>query len=97
MVVKYKARFEKAFRRLPRSEQQRVIETVGQIERFFATREAPEGLGLRKLFATESLGAVCEARVTLALRLLFSVQPNRLIVLMVGHHNEVRRFIRSFH
>ena len=96
MLVKYKARFEKAFRRLAPSDQQRVIQTVEQVEQFFTTCEAPEGLGLKKLFATESLGAVCEARVTLAVRLLFSVQPNLVTIHMVGNHEEVRRFIRSF-
>jgi hypothetical protein len=96
MIVKYKARFEKAFRRLASSDQQRTLEAVEQVERFFATRQAPEGLGLKKLFVVESLGAVCEARVTLAIRVLFSVQPDLLTFLMVGDHDEVRRFIKSF-
>lgn len=96
MIVKYKARFNKAFRKLSPIDQQHVIEAIAQIERFFTTREAPEGLGLKKLFSTASLGAVCEARVTLALRVLFAVQESLLTFLMVGNHNEVRRFLRSF-
>jgi hypothetical protein len=96
MIVRSKARFEKAFRRLAADDQQRVIETVAQIDRFFSTRKAPEGLGLKKLFSQESLGAVCEARVTLALRVVFAVQPDAITLLMVGDHDEVRQFIRSF-
>lgn len=96
MIVKYKVRFEKTFKRLSASDQQRVLEAVEQVERFFATRQSPEGLGLRKLFVAEAMGAVCEARVTLALRVLFSVQPDLLTFLMIGDHEEVRRFIRSF-
>ena len=96
MIVKYKARFKKAFKRLVPSDQQRVLEAVEQVERFFATRQAPEGLGLKKLFGVESMGAVCEARATLALRVLVTIQPELLTFLMVGGHDEVKRFIRSF-
>ena len=96
MILKYKARLEKAFRKLSSQDQQRVTDTVQQIDRFFVTRQAPEGLGLKKLFSKESLGAVCEARVTLALRALFSVQQGTLTFLLVGDHDEVRRFIRAF-
>ena len=96
MIVKYKARFEKAFRTLSAQDQRRVIDTVEQVDRFFSTRQAPEGLGLKKLFSKESLGVVCEARATLALRVLFTVQQDTLLFLMVGDHEEVRQFIRSF-
>jgi len=97
MILKYKARFERAFRRLSAHEPRRAIETVGQVDQFFSTRHAPEGLGLKKLFHSDSLGAVCEARVTVALRVLFSVQQGALTFHMVGNHEDARRFIRSFH
>lgn len=96
MTLKYKARFEKAFRKLSANDQRRVTETIEQIDRFFTTRQAPEGLGLKKLFSTESAGAVCEARATLALRVLFSIQQEIVTFLMVGDHDEVQWFIRSF-
>lgn len=96
MILKYKARFEKAFRRLAADDQRRVVEAVDEIDRFFATRQAPEGLGLKKLFSQESLGAVFEARATRALRILFAVQQDVVTFLMVGNHDDVRRFIRSF-
>ena len=95
MILKHKARFEKAFRRLSAKDQRRVTETVEQVDQFFTTREAPEGLGLKKLFSQES-GAVCEARATLALRIVFAVQQETVTLLMVGDHDEVRQFIRSF-
>jgi mRNA-degrading endonuclease YafQ of YafQ-DinJ toxin-antitoxin module len=96
MILKYKARFEKTFRRLSANDQRYVMGTVEQIDQFFATRQAPEGLGLKKLFHSDIMGAVCEARVTLALRVLFSVQQDVLTFHMVGDHDDVRRFIRSF-
>ena len=96
MTLKHKARFEKTFRKLSAQDQRRVTDTVEQVDRFFTNRQAPEGLGLKKLFSVESMGVVCEARATLALRILFSIQQDVLTLLMVGDHDEVRRFMRSF-
>jgi len=96
MVYRYKARFTKAFRHRDSHDRQRITEAVEQIHGFFDTRQAPEGLGLTKLFSREELGAVFEARATLALRILFSVQQETVTFLMLGNHDEVRRFIRAF-
>ena len=96
MTYTVKARFEKAFKRLNAPERERVTEAVEQLQKFFETRQAPEGLGLTKLFSREGLGAVFEARATLALRILFAVQQETVTFLMLGTHDEVRRFIRTF-
>ena len=96
MIYKYKARFTKAFKRYDPQDRGRVAEAVEQIQTFFDTRQAPQGLGLKKLFSHEGLGAVFEARATIALRILFSIQQDTVTFLMVGDHDEVRRFIRAF-
>ena len=96
MTYKYKARFLKAFQRLGVQDRHRSTEAVEQIRIFFETRHAPEGLGLKKLFSREGLGAVCEARATISLRIVFAVQQDTVTWLMVGDHDEVRRFIRTF-
>ena len=96
MTYKYKARFHKALRKLPPHEQLRVAEAIDQVVSFFETRQAPEGLGLKKLFSHHELGAVFETRTSLSLRMLFSVQRDQTIFHMVGNHDEVRRFIRTF-
>ena len=96
MIYKYKARFTKAFRHRDAHDRQRITEAVEQIQGFFETRQAPEGLGLTKLFSREELGAVFEARATLALRILFAVRQETVTFLMLGNHDEVRRFIRAF-
>ena len=96
MIYRYKARFTKAFRHHDSHNRQRITETVEQIQGFFETRQAPEGLGLTKLFSRERLGAVFEVRATLALRILFAVQQETVTFLMLGNHDEVRQFIRTF-
>ena len=96
MRLEYATRFEKSLRRLPIQDRIRTAEAVEQIIRYFETQQAPEGLGLKKLFSRAQLGAVFEARVSRALRLLFSVYDAVVTFLMVGDHDEVRRFIRTF-
>ena len=96
MTYTVKARFEKAFKRLNAPERERVTEAVEQLQKFFETRQAPEGLGVKKLFSREGLGAVFEARASIAVRVLFSVDRDTVTYLMVGNHDDVRLFIRSF-
>ena len=96
MRLEYATRFEKSLRRVSAHDRMRTADTIEQIVRYFETHQAPEGLGLKKLFSHAGLGAVFEGRVSLALRLLFSVYDEVVTFLMVGNHDEVRRFIRSF-
>jgi hypothetical protein len=96
MTYKYKARFHKALRKLPQHEQLRVADTIDQVVSLFETHQAAQGLGLKKLFSHQAFGAVFEARTSLSLRLLFSVQRDQTVFHMVGNHDEVRRFIRTF-
>jgi hypothetical protein len=96
MQFEYATRFEKSLRRRSPQDRIRTAEAIEQIIGYFETHQAPEGLGLKKLFSREGLGAVFEARATIALRILFVVQQEVVTFLMVGDHEEVRRFIRSF-
>ena len=97
MIWKYKARFLKAFDRLSANDREQAIKAVDQIQGCFERRkEVLEGLGLKKLFSRERLGAVFEARATRALRILFAVEDGTSTFWMIGNHEDVRRFIRSF-
>ena len=96
MVFEYATRFEKSLHRVPAHDRVRAAEAVEQIVGYFETQSAPEGLGLKKLFRHEEFGAVFEARVSRALRLLFTVRQDVVTFVMVGDHDEVRRFIRTF-
>jgi mRNA-degrading endonuclease YafQ of YafQ-DinJ toxin-antitoxin module len=52
---------------------------------------AHAGLGIRKLHAS----GIWEARVGLGLRLVFGLDPDRLTLVRVGRHDEIRRFLRQ--
>ena len=96
MRFEYATRYARSLRHVPPHDLRRAAETIEQIVQYCETRQAPEGLGLKKLFAHEGIGAVFEARVGLARRLLFTVKQDVVTFLMVGDHEDVRRFIRSF-
>ena len=95
MRFEYAARFEDTLRRVPAHDQRRTAETIEQRVRYFETRQAPQGLGLKKLNHGHG-GAVLEARISRARRLLFIVRQDVVLFAMVGNHEDVRRFIRSF-
>jgi len=96
MTYEYDPRFARTTRKLPPPERQRVSDAVTGVIRLFEQRQVSGGLGVKKLFSGEEVGAVFEARAGLALRVLFSVQQDLVTFLMVGDHDEVRRFIKSF-
>ncbi len=95
MRFEYASRFERSLRRLTPQNRIKTAETIEQIIQYCETQHAPEGLGLRKLFTHSGLGGVFEARVSLALRLLFTIYENVVTFVMVGNHDDVRQFIRN--
>ena len=96
MIFEYATRFEKSLRRVPQHDRIRTVGAIEQVIGYFETQQAPTGLSLKKLFSREGLGAVFEARISRALRLVFTLQQNVVTFVMVGDHDEVRRFIRTF-
>ena len=95
MRFEYARRFANSLQRLPMHDRHRVTEAIEQIVTYCETRQAPQGLGLKKLFSREALGAAFEARVSVAARLLFTVKHDVVTFLIVSDHDEVRRFIKS--
>ncbi len=96
MRFEYATRLETSLRRLPPHDRVRAADAIEHIVQYCETRQAPVGLGLTKLFSSQALGAVFEARISRALRLLFTVKQDRVTFVMIGNHDNVRRFIRTF-
>lgn len=95
MTYEYDPRFSRTMRKLVSHDRQRASDAVADVIRLLEQRQAPAGLGVKKLFSNPTVGAVFEARVSLAVRMLFSVQQDLVTFLLVGDHEAVRRFIRS--
>ncbi|MBI3996845.1 MAG: hypothetical protein HY352_04230 [Candidatus Omnitrophica bacterium] len=94
MQYLYTKRYLKRFDRFPRQEQLLLLEADHQIRTYYSTRQAPHGLGL-KLLHTAGSNKVLEARVSLSIRLLWAERGNQVSFLLVGSHDEVKRYLRS--
>ena len=90
MHVDYLASYDRAFRKLPASIQDRTVEALDALLDYFQTGQRPHGLGLKRLHRR-----YWEIRVGLDLRVLFELGPNRLTVIFVGNHDDIRRWLRA--
>ena len=95
MEFLYKRQYVKAFDALPLAEQQRVVAALEDIKRYVQTGHAPYGLRIKHLHASAQ-ARVFEARVSLSLRILWLRQSHRVTLVLIGSHDDVQRFLRSF-
>jgi mRNA-degrading endonuclease RelE of RelBE toxin-antitoxin system len=80
--------FDRALDRLRVPVQDEVLKAIPSLAKAFGKPHAH--LGLRKLG-----GRIYEFRVGLKLRIVFRHDDDTLYLLLIGTHDEVRRFIRS--
>jgi hypothetical protein len=91
----YKRDFEKNCRRYPSETQRLVAQAVIEIKIWYQTRQAPVGLRIKKLYEGPG-GKVFEARVSSDLRLLWVEKEDVVWFSLVGFHDAIRRYIRTF-
>ena len=90
----YKARCLARFDRFPRSDQLLILQTDRQIRQYYATRHAPIGLGIKRLYASGA-GKVFEARVSRAIRILWVEHADTVSFALIGSHNDLQHYLRS--
>ena len=88
MKIETTRRYDRGFESLPPTAQAQVIDAIPSLVEAFGQPHAHRGL--RKL-----RGRLYEFRVGLQLRLVFRHDGDTLYFLLLGTHDEVRRFIRS--
>ncbi len=89
-VLIYTARFRRAYHRLQEPDQRLVDHALAGLAGYLNTGHAATGLGLKKLGP-----GVFEARVGLGLRIVYMEEGDRVMLALLGHHDEVRRFLRQ--
>lgn len=92
----YKERYLKRFDRFPDSEQTLIVEADQQIRAFYTTRQAPTGLGI-KLLHRSGPEKVFEARASRGIRIVWAERSETVSFILVGLHDEGRRYLRSLH
>jgi hypothetical protein len=83
------AGFLRAYRRLAETDAHRVDEALAQLRHYLATGDAAAGLGIKHLG-----GRTYECRAGLALRIVYVVVEAEVVLSLLGHHDEVRRFLK---
>jgi mRNA-degrading endonuclease RelE of RelBE toxin-antitoxin system len=88
-VILQRPSFERAYHKLNPQQQARVGAAIGRLETAFGYPHLHAGLRLRPI------GHFYEFRAGLQLRVLFVVREADLVLVTVGHHNHIARFIRD--
>lgn len=91
----YKKRFLKQFDRYNKSTQTLIMAAEKEIRLYYAIHRAPHGLRVKKLYDNGNEGTY-EARASEKIRIIWVERENVCAFTMVGSHDEVRRYIRSF-
>lgn len=89
MRIETTRQFSRSFDSLPPAIQSQIEDAIPALAKAFGKPHAH--LGLRKLGKR-----LYEFRVGLQWRIVFRHEPDTLYLLLVGTHDEIRRFIRSF-
>ena len=84
-----KAAFERAYQKLSESHRELVDDSLRRFEIYLRTREASGGLGIKHLGSR-----TYEFRVGLSLRIVYVLEENRIILALLGTHDEVRRYLK---
>jgi hypothetical protein len=90
MRVTLTERAQTDVRGLEVSQRGAVLQTILALPSALGQPHLHAGLGIRKVHAS----GVWEARVGLGLRIVFLLSSNELVLVTVGNHDEVRRFLR---
>lgn len=81
--------FDRSMTRLPAAERAQARQALERLLDYFNGGPKPIGLGLRKL-----RGAFWEIRVSLSDRIVFSLERDVAAFVLVGDHDDIRRFLR---
>ena len=84
-----KAAFETAYRRLMTSDRELVDAALTRFQHYLKTHEAQGGLGIKHLG-----GRTYEFRAGLALRVVYVVDGERVVLALLGTHDDVHRFLK---
>ena len=90
----HKERYLKRFDRFTRHEQVLILEADRQIRVYYATRQAPHGLRIKRL-CTSGPEKIFEARASQSIRIVWAERGDMVSFVLVGSHDEIKRYLRS--
>lgn len=84
------SRFDRSVKRLDSAQRRRINAAIEQLVAGFETGQLPIGLGLTRLRPN-----LWECRAGLSDRIVFSRTADIVEFLLVGNHDEIRRFLKD--
>ena len=89
----YKKDYLKRFDRYPSQEKELIISADKEIRDYYATRGAPYGLRIKKLYQGSNDKSF-EARVSDKIRIVWVESGELVVLIILGSHDEVRNYIK---
>lgn len=90
MRYEYKPSFDRTFKRLPPDRKKKVTEAISFLIDFFETGKKTKGLGLKN-----PRGDFWEIRANIRDRIIFTLIDGTVSFIIVGTHDEIRRFLKA--
>lgn len=90
MTYRYLSSFDRSFKALRQPQQAKAKKALEEVFDFIEKGQRPSGLGLKKLVKD-----YWEIRVDRSLRLIFQQGHELLTFILVGDHNQIRRFLKT--
>ena len=83
--------FERSLKKLSKQEKEKLKRCLDQFSIFISTGALPKGLGLKKINKNKY-----EIRVDIRLRILMKLEKDTLFLVLVGNHNDIKRYLREY-
>lgn len=83
--------FERSLKKLDSLSKTKILETLEEFNEFLVSGKMPVGFGFKKINHGKY-----EFRVDIRLRVIMKSEGNIFYLVLVGNHDEVRRYLRNF-
>lgn len=90
MLFTFQSSFDRCFKKLTPQKQRIVLSAIEELQIFYDTNLLIPGLGLKNLRKQ-----YWEIRATLQDRIIFSLKDNTINFVLVGNHEDVRKFLKN--
>lgn len=90
MRYEYKPSFDRTFKKLPKGRRDKALRAIFALIEYFETGKRVKGLGLKYL-----RGDFWEIRADIRNRVVFVFTEDTISFVVVGTHDEIRRFLKS--
>jgi mRNA-degrading endonuclease RelE of RelBE toxin-antitoxin system len=90
-IIKILPSFERSLKKLSSQDKEKLKKSLRQLNDFLTSGILPAGLGFKKINHNKY-----ELRVDIHLRVIVKIESNFVYLVLVGNHNDLKRFLRGY-